>query len=66
MASLYLFPISWKNISSSFNIIFQIVLEAGVIKEAIAFKGDSMGHLQYILPKMQWLFKQILDIKLFQ
>ena len=25
------------------------------MKEAIAFLGDSMGHLQYILPKMQWL-----------
>ena len=24
-------------------------------KEAIAFSGDSMGHLQYILTKMQWL-----------
>ena len=24
-------------------------------KKAIAFQGDSMGHLQCILPKMQWL-----------
>ena len=24
-------------------------------KETIAFQGDLMGHLQYILPKMQWL-----------
>ena len=27
-------------------------------KEAIAFKEDLMGNLQYILPKMQWLLFQ--------
>ena len=30
-------------------------VEATELKEAIAFEGDLMGHVQYILPKMQWL-----------
>ena len=32
-------------------------------KEAIVFQGDSMGHLQYILPKMQWLLWEETDAK---
>ena len=30
-------------------------------KEAIAFSGDSMGHLQYNIPKMQWFLYYIID-----